>query len=309
MGTSGSYGGPGGGTPLVPSWLSPLGTSPAPAAPPPAAPSAPGQPQPAAPGSIPSAPSAPGIVPTMPAAPPIRPQPQGLPVTDRFTSARTSFSSFAGSGGGGRGGLGRAVSRYVSTSTGGARRAAQRMGSSRGVGGQLYNFLSDVQSRGPQAALLTLNLQALAGRPIEEVFLGLADYICPTGGTVDEGIARDAFIETIGDLATLGINDLNSLTPAQMNTVFEMYATHAIEARIANDIGTKSISLPSDLKAIERVQAQLRDLIRRGVSDALARAIQATGTITANRVLEFVTGVYELAFDVLQTLGEAEADA
>lgn len=183
------------------------------------------------------------------------------------------------------------------------------MGASRGAGANLYNFLSDVQNRGAQAALRSLNLQALAGRPIEEVFLGLADYVCPTGGTVDEGIARDAFIETIGDLATLGINDLDSLTPEQMNTVFEMYATHAIEARISNDIATKSVTLPSDLKAVERVQAQLRDLIRRGVSDALARAIASAGTITANRVLDFVTGVYELAFEVLQTLGDAEEAA
>jgi hypothetical protein len=183
------------------------------------------------------------------------------------------------------------------------------MGSSRSVGAQLYNFLSDVQNRGAQEALRSLNLQALAGKPIEEVFLGLADYVCPTGGTVDEGIARDAFIETIADLATLGIDDLDSLTPDQMNTVFEMYATHAIEARISNDIGTKSIALPSDLKAVERVQAQLRDLIRRGVSDALARAAASAGAMTMNRVLDFVTGVYELAFEVLQTLGDAEEAA
>ena len=49
------------------------------------------------------------------------------------------------------------------------------------------NFLSEVQSRGVQEALRALNLQALAGRPIEEVFLSLADYICSEGGTVDEG--------------------------------------------------------------------------------------------------------------------------
>lgn len=308
MGTSGSYGGPGGGTPLVPSWLGPAGTLPAPAVPPSAPP---GQLQPTVPAGSPSAPGAPpGTIPSMPAAPPSRLQPQQLPSTDRFTSARTAFSGFAGSGGGGdRGSLGRSVSRYVSKSTGGARRAAQRMGSSRGVGGQLYNFLSDVQNRGAKEALRSLNLQALAGRPIEEVFLGLADYVCPTGGSVDEGIARDAFIETIADLATLGIEDLNSLTPEQMNTVFEMYATHAIEARISNDIGTKSIALPSDLKAIERVQGQLRDLIRRGVSDALARASASAGAIMADRVLDFVTGVYELAFEVLQTLGDAEEAA
>jgi hypothetical protein len=106
------------------------------------------------------------------------------------------------------------------------------MGSSRGVGASLYRFLVDVQARGPQEALRLFNLEPLAGRPIQEILLSLAEYVCPTGGSVDEGIAREAFIETIGDLATLGIHDINGLTPRQINTVFEMFVTHAIEGRI-----------------------------------------------------------------------------
>src|SRR5262249_32684301 len=146
-----------------------------------------------------------GAPPTVPPVPAPRPPVPPAGVTDRFTGARTSLSRFASSGGSHRRSLGRAVSRYVSTSTGGSRPAAQRMGSSRGVAAGLIRFLNDASVNSVGEALRALNLESLAGRPIEEVFAGLADYICPEGGSIDEGIARDAFIETIADLAGAGI--------------------------------------------------------------------------------------------------------
>ena len=293
MGTSSAYGGPGGGTPLVPSWLGSEGAPAAPAVP-------------AAPDSTPVGdPVAPPLVPS---APPNRPAIPAPADASRFTSARGNFTRFAHSGGSDRASLGRAVSGYVSTSSGGARQAAQRMGASRGAGARLLGFLTDAQARGAREALRSLNLEELAGRPIAEVFVGLADYICPSAGTVDEGIAREAFIETIIELTTLGVTDLDALTPDQMQTVFELYATHAIEARLCNDIGTKLITAPTDAQAALRVQGQLRDFIRNGVSDALTAARAETPTLTQDRVNSFVDSVYERAFGILQALGNAEAD-
>jgi len=182
------------------------------------------------------------------------------------------------------------------------------MGASRGAGARLLGFLTDAQARGAREALRSLNLEELAGRPIAEVFIGLADYICPSAGTVDEGIAREAFIETIIELTTLGVTDLDALTSDQMQTVFELYATHAIEARLCNDIGTKLITVPNDAQAALRVQGQLRDFIRNGVSDALTAARAETPTLTQDRVNSFVDSVYERAFGILQALGNAEAD-
>lgn len=181
------------------------------------------------------------------------------------------------------------------------------MGASTRAGAGLLGFLTDAQSRGAREALRTLNLEGLAGRPIDEIFLGLADYICPDGGTIDEGIAREAFIETIVDLSELGITDLDALSADQMQTVFELYATHAIEGRICNDIGMKAITLPADVHAANLVQQQLHDFIRRGVADALSAARTAMHSLTPDRVLDFVAGVYESAFAILRTLGDAEA--
>lgn len=293
MGTSSAYGGPGGGTPLVPSWLGSEGAPAAPAVP--AAPDSTSVGDPVAP-------------PLVPSAPPNRPAIPAPADASRFTSARGNFTRFAHSGGSDRASLGRAVSGYVSTSSGGARQAAQRMGASRGAGARLLGFLTDAQARGAREALRSLNLEELAGRPIAEVFVGLADYICPSAGTVDEGIAREAFIETIIELTTLGVTDLDALTTDQMQTVFELYATHAIEARLCNDIGTKLITVPTDAQAALRVQGQLRDFIRNGVSDALTAARAETPTLTQDRVNSFVDSVYERAFGILQALGNAEAD-
>lgn len=284
MGTSSAYGGPASGTPLVPSWLEPDGVE------------VDGEDSVEVDTDTPSDLSTDA---TLTSA--------AVPTPSRFTASRNNFSRFARSGGQDRASLGRAVAGYVSTASGGAHTAARRLGSSREAGAQLLRFLGDVQTRGTREALRSLNLESLAGRPIEEIFLGLAEYVCPDGGTIDEGIARDAFFETIGDLAGLGLANLDALTVEQMQTVFELYATHAIEARLCNDVGMKVVTLPNDIRAAERVEMQLRDFIRRGVSDALTASRAAVPLLTPDRVLGFVNGVYESALNILQLLGEAEA--
>lgn len=182
------------------------------------------------------------------------------------------------------------------------------MGASRAAGSRLLGFLSDTVTRGASAALRALNLGSLAGRPVEDIFLGISDYVCPDGGTIDEGIARDAFIETIADLAECGIADFNALTADQMQTVFEFYASHAIMARLCNDIGSNVISFPSNVPDAQRVQTQLLDFIRGGVSDALTQAKNALQALTPDRVQAFVEGIYEQAFTVLKAMGDEAGD-
>ena len=290
MGTSSAFGGQPGGTPLVPSWLGDDG-----------APSV----GPNRTGSDGQLPDGAGSPPASPTSPPNTPLP---PVADpsRFREPRSNFSRFAASGGTDSRSLGRAVSRYVGSSTGGVRTAAARMGASHRAGGRLLGFLSNAVTRGAAGALREMNLDVLAGRPIEEIFLGLVDYVCPDGGSIDEGIAREAFIETIADLAEAEITDLDSLTAGQMQTVFELYATNAIEARLCNDIGKKMIILPLDAHDVARVQAELHDFIQRGIADALTTAQDDEAALTQERVFGFVSDVYEKAFAILQSMGEAE---
>ncbi len=178
MGTSNSYGGPGGNTPLIPSWFGGDdgggdGGNDAPD----------GSPDDGQPQNQPDQPqdgttSNPIITPTSPGS--------------RFQTPRGNFTRFAGSGGSDRRSLGRAVSGYVSGSMSGSKNASKRMGSSRRVAGGLINFLSAAAGGGINAALTERNLGHLIGKSVEDIFIGLSEIICPQGGSVDEGIARNA---------------------------------------------------------------------------------------------------------------------
>jgi hypothetical protein len=310
MGTSNANEGQGDRTPLVPSWLPPD----LPSAPPPQEPSeAPPSPLPTPPADEPvdtrqdlddmSA------APRAPIPPILTPMPEFGPA-DRYRTARTNFTRFAKSGGRDRASLGRALSGYVSTATGGRRSAAQRMGSSRVVGAQLLGFLSSAVANGAQQALRFLNLENLAGRPVDEIFIGLMDYVCPfDGGTVDEGIARDSFVETIADLAQNGISSLDGLTVDQLQTILELYISHTIENRICNDIGSQAVTVPADATEAASVQRQLFDFIRRSASDALTEARAAIEALTPANMATLTKQIYEQAFGILQKLAEAEADS
>lgn len=293
MGTSTPYGGPGSGTPIIPTWLEP-DSGDVPASQDMPNPTAAAEPTPALPHS--------GDVPEAPGE---RPAPQ--PATGgRFVGARNNFTRFATSGGSNRRSLGRAVSSYIATSAGGARAAAHRMGASRTTGAGLLGFLADARTHGTHEALHSLDLDHLAGKPIEAVFLGLADCVCPNEGTIDAGIARSAFIEMVAELPSIGITDLDALTVEQMSTVFEMFATNAIEARLCNDIAMNLVTAPRDVRSAQEVQNQLHDFIRRGVSDAMAANQAALQILAKERILAFVEGVYEEAFSILEALGERE---
>lgn len=284
MGTSTPFGGPKGGNPLVPDFVNDGDGSPAPA------------------------PQNSDGAPPVPPAPPPRPAPVPPPTPDRFRSARRNFTKFASSGGSDRRALGRAVSQYVSQAAGGSGPAARRMGSSRGAAARIAGFLGDVSARGLQAALATFNLAGLAGRSAADILSALVEYFCPEGGSIDEGIARDAFMETVIDLADAGVTDMANLTPDQMQTVLELYVAHTIEDRIYNDIGIKGVELPADVSAAEAVRDQLHEFILGGVADAFSEAAIDFTAIDPNIIGQTTDRIYEAAFDILEALGQEEAE-
>ena len=291
MGTSSAYGGPNNSTPLIPSWLEP------------------GLPLPVPPDQISPGSNGQELPPTPEELPNAVPQIQ-LPLSpDRFRKPRTDFSRFLVSDGNDKGGLYRAVSGYVSRSSGGSRVAARRMGSSRRSASRLLGFLSSVVSDGVKGALRLLNLEDLAGRPIDDIFLGMMDHVCPDGGNIDEGIARDAFTQTIADLASNGVTNINALIIEQLITVLELYITHTIEYRIYNDIATKVIQLPSNIHLAIQLQAQLADLIRRGVSDALANELDSIRALRQDNTQNLVNRVYETTFAIVQDICESGLEA
>jgi len=292
MGTSGSSGGSGSNTSLVPTWLDgdvgPLPGNDGSAAP------ADGQDGGDGAGDgNPSGSSAP-----QPIQPPPEPQ--------RFRRARGNFTSFARSGGTNGRALRRAVRDYVRSGTRGRGNAVRRMGASRAAAGSLLGVLRGFHRDGVAATLRQLNLGNLVGRPIEDVLLGLTDVICRDGGSIDEGIARDAWLETLSELERFGVQGLDSLTEPQVKEMFIAFIVNAIETRLFQEIGVNGMTVAADNAAIEAFQAQLGSYIERGVRDSFASDLSGLGAMSDDQIMAVVDATYGDAWDLLQAWGDLE---
>lgn len=275
MGTSSSFRGAGPNTPLVPSWLS------EPSAAPVLLPVEAPQQQPP---------------PPSPPLPPIETPPQG----DRFRGARANFTRYIKSGDSST--LRHAVSSYVRTGTGGSRGAAGRMGSAKNAAGRIYGFYQGAQEKGTAETLRQLGLGDLVGRPATDALTRLTDWVCPPGGPLDQAIARDAFTEAVVGLAVEGVTDIAALTADQWQALFLDFIARSIEARIVNDIGTKSVTMPIDINAAQRVELNLHQLVEGCVADAFAETLANGGVLQDKQIQARMDDIYRVAFDFLENL-------
>ena len=294
MGTSGSSKGSGSNTPFVPTWLDEPGTE--------APPSQDESGTEAPPSQDESGTEAPPSQDDIPTQPPI--EPAAIPT--RFRGARKNFSTFAGSGGNNRGALRRALRNYVRSGTGGSKRATLRMGDARNAASKILSIIQSVQRDGLDATLRKLNIQGMRGQPPIEVFLELTDFICSDGGLIDEGIARDAWLETVAEPTQFEITDLENLGTDQIQELFLTFITHSIKTRIFQDIGAKGFQLPTNLSAIDAFEAQFHDYIYRAVQDAFASDLTRMPELSEKDIKNVVDNTYRDVWDLLMNLGDDE---
>jgi hypothetical protein len=275
MGTSNPFNGGNNRNPLVPDWVG--GPGPGPAAP--GAP-APGAPAPGAPGGANPGGGNPGN------ANPGGGNPGGqgdgdAPAPNRFQSARTNFFKFAksggaGGGGGGRGGgtnrnLRRAVRSFIGKSSGGARRATQRMAAERGATASLGRILSTAGTAGIQETVRRLGFAQLATLPVQDIYAALVDVICEPGGELDESFAREAYIKALAEISEAHA-DLERPSPETTVSFLASFITNAIQNRLLNAVGNKIVAIPRDVASVQNVEQQINDYIRGKVNDAMTEA-------------------------------------
>ena len=227
------------------------------------------------------------------------------PADNRFTTARRNFTAFTNSGGSDRAALGRAIASYVIKTAGGSKQAAKRMKAERTASARLGNILTMASANGIQAVIKNLNLESLANRPISEIYAALVDVICPIGGDLDDSIARDAYIEAIGEVAEMELADLDQPSADTIATIMECFIYNAIKDRIMNAIATKVIMLPEDVRTVQNIEGQLKDFIRGAVSDAIAKNGKIFPADKMNRTID---SLYERSYAVLEALAEQEAE-
>lgn len=223
---------------------------------------------------------------------------------DRFRVPRGEFTRYVNSGGRSGGNLGKSVSNYVRQSLGGAHNATTRLGASRNSSARLMSVVGTMVSRGVEAASREFGLGELIGKNAGDVFLQIMDFVCPDGGSTDEGIARCSYIETIESMPELSNIAIENISEEQFLVFTETYMAKVIEERLLNDIGNKTISLPDDIGTVQVIQDQLGEYIFGSVSDAVTQLNVDIKNINSSQTRSIVDSVYEKAYTILESLSE-----
>lgn len=276
MGTSKGYGGPPNG--LVPTWLAPSGQGGADI----------GEPDGA------QADGDEGYA----SAPP-------MADTAGFTAARNAFTRFSKTGASSS--LAAAMANYVrgnAGGSGGARRAAQRMGASRAAGARLLGFIRDIQQNGAAEVLRRLDLTALTNRPAADVFIAMLEFLCPPGGAIDEAISRQALLEAIENLEQAGEMTVDTLSPEMMQEFFLDFIVLSIEGRIIADIGARGLMASADIQTLEGTYVQLHEFVDGCARVHLAGLLTGIGGMNSREIERRIDEIYEAAFSLIGEAGE-----
>jgi len=241
MGTQRSSDGPGGGVPLIPSWVQPV--------------TVPTEPVVVQPGE-----SDGDITPDqgqIPVAPILAPP-------SRFKAARRRLGKFSNSGS--RQDLKSGLGHYVRTGLGGAVQGARRMGGTASVAGKLYGGLEGFRAGEARPAELGLDKAALSGKPAREVGDRIIDSVCPVDGSQDTEARRDSLSRSISELAEQFPNlDLTALTPEQIDLLLERFVAfdlcHRIELDVGKAIFLKAANPAIAVKRIEEMRQYVREKI------------------------------------------------
>lgn len=247
MGTSKSYGGPGGKPPLLPRWAQGDG------APIPETGNESLDPNPL-PNPLPEKNPLPQPIP----APESIPPPPRLPEVNLWSQAKRSMGRFASSGGAGN--IRKAAGDYV-RARGGATRAAKAVSAGRAATAGVVNFLSDVATRGIGEALHNIGLGEVLGQPVEKVLAAIVNALAPAGANFDDAAARRTVSEALTQVFERfgveegGISRLNAMDATGVAEAFRVSVAEFIFQRLMCESG-KSV----ETKAISDREAHRREL-------------------------------------------------
>lgn len=235
----------------------------------------------------------------------VKPEDRPIPSlgdNERFRTPRSDFTRYLNSSGRNGRNLHKAVAGYVNSSLGGSRNATSRLGAAKVSSERLLSLFNGISTRGLNSTLVEYGLGNLIGKTVNEIFIGIVDFVCPDGGSIDEGIARSSFIETLAILDELEITDINEMNESQFLAFTETYISNVIQQRLINDIGNKSIKLPDNIDIVNTIQKQIGGFIQGAVSDAIAKLNIGITAITPEKTRNIVESIYETSYSILGSI-------
>ncbi|WP_404556032.1 Qat anti-phage system associated protein QatB [Bradyrhizobium niftali] len=190
----------------------------------------------------------------------------------------------------------RAVRSFIGKSSGGARRATQRMASERSATANLGRILSTAGTAGIQETVRRLGFAELATLPVQDIYAALVDVICEPGGELDESFAREAYLKALAEISEAQ-TDLERPSPETSVSFLASFIANAIQNRLLNAIGNKVVAIPPDVASVQNVEQQINDYIRGNVNDAMAEAGE---NFPVDLIVSTIDDIYERSVVLLE---------
>ena len=178
----------------------------------------------------------------------------------------------------------------------------RKMGASRQTVAGMANFISEVQRSGAETALKNIGLGDCVGKSPSEALGRLLDVICPVGGTIDEGIAREAFAWAAAEFAQQDLPDIELLNPNQWTEFFIELMSRSIELRVLEEVGAKSMQSAKDINAIVACERAAHNFIQATVRDVVSTRLVEFGSLSANELQSLGDQCFEQAFGIWEDM-------
>ncbi|WP_207516090.1 Qat anti-phage system associated protein QatB [Longitalea luteola] len=302
MGTSASNGGPRGGNPLIPDWITTDDLPPQEQQPPENLPNDNGDP-----GEVDydegndqenEAPQLP--VPNSPGQAPVVPPKK----PSRYKEPKTYFNRYIRSKGEDIDALRSALRSYSRRAAGGTTRMARRMAPATHRVARFASVLRDIRAAGKEAALARFELSEYNNRPVTDVLSAISEIIFANTGqafedTQDDSIVKQAYTETIVRITAQEDIDLDNLTNEQIEVMIAIFIEETIAQRVINDLGEKFTKSSPDIEDLIRMEEDIYQIISGMVRVNIMPEIIATQRGDMQLLNRNIENIYRTAFDAM----------
>ena len=189
-----------------------------------------------------------------------------------------------------------AVSHYVRSSTGGVHGAVNRLGSARASTAKLLSVLGAFSEGGASTVQDYLKVYNLIGVRADVALRSVTDLICEDGGPVNEGIARDAYIDALADHKELRNVNFEDLTPDQVMLLVQGSMARIVVGRLLNDIGNNTISIPESLQKAGNVKNRMIKFVEGLIGDAFAEKGLSPDSIQKDKAQSISDDIYDRVY-------------
>jgi hypothetical protein len=292
MGTSKSYGGPGGGTPLLPPWA--CGNDEPDAIPGDAPDTKPDDSAPLNPDDA-SRPEPDNVLPT-------QLPPAAVVANPAWSQARFSMRKYATQGG--QNNLRNAGKKY-SRARGGRRAASRNSTVGRQTTRNLAGFLSDVAKRGVAETLRSRGLTDLLGGPIESVLAGIVNILAPNGATLDDVIARKTVSAAVNALferyeVSGSIDRLDSIDAAGIEEAIQISVSEFIFQRWMLELGKRIEEFAINAHDAYKMEREVRSYVSEATKLDLKGQDVTNMDWTSRESQRLIDNIFEEAYGFLE---------